>query len=123
MRKAEINKSIIIVTPDKESLGSLLLVSGCSSNVAGLGWWNDYLNNLPTHMKKEVIVQLGNEKRFRLGGGIVLISKKVVKFPGMLINRKTTFTSHIVDSKIPMLWSRMGMTKAGVILHISRVGA
>ena len=105
VRKAVINnKNDTIMTSDKESFGSLLMDSGCLSNVAGLGWWSIYLNNLPPDMKMEVNVQPSNGKRFRLGGGEVLTSKKVVKFPGILVNRKTTFTSHIVDREIPMLW-------------------
>ena len=41
---------------NKEMLGSLLLDSGCLSNVAGLQWWNSYLHNLSPNMKKTVSV-------------------------------------------------------------------
>ena len=73
-------------------------------------------------MKNEVIVQPEMDKRFWFKGGEVLRSKKVVKFPGRLANRKIMFTSHIVDSEIPMLWSRTGMVNAGVVLHMSGEG-
>ena len=91
--------------------------------MAGLGWWSNYLNNLPPSMKKEVIVQPSKGKQFLFGGGEVLTSKKVVKFPGRLANRKVMFTSHIVNSKIPMLWSKTGMSNTRVLLHMNKKGA
>ena len=55
------NKSETIVTSDKESLGSLQMDSGCSSNVAGLGWWSNYLNNLPPQSRRSAHIQEGGK--------------------------------------------------------------
>ena len=70
-----------------------------------------------------VFVQPGNCKRFQFGGGEALASKNVVTFPGRLADKNITFTSHIVDSDIPMLWSRTAMANAGVVLHLAEEGA
>ena len=113
------NNSKKILVSDRELLGSIRLDSGSSSNVAGLQWWNNYLNNLAPSLNKTVLAQQSNGKQLRLGGGEVLTSKKVVTFPGKLSNRNIMFTSHIIDSKIPMLWTRTDMANAGVVLHMS----
>ena len=56
-------------------------------------------------------------------GSEVLPARKLVKFPGRLANRNIMFMSHIVNSDIPMLWSRAGMEKAGVVLDMNGDGA
>ena len=117
------SKSQTIVLPDKELFGFLLLDSGSSSNVAGLQWRNDYFNNLTLNMKKTVLVQPSNNKRFWFKGGEVLTSMKIVTLPGKLSSKNIMLTSHIVDSKIPMLLSRTDTTNTGVVLHLTGEGA
>ena len=103
-----------------ETLGSLLLDCGCSSNVAGEGWWNSYQASLVPELKKKVQVFPSRGKKFRFGGGKVLTSIKLVKFPGRLAGRDVMFSSHVVQSNIPLLWSRPAMARAGTVLDIPK---
>ena len=57
-------------------------------------------------------------KKFRFGGGKVLPSLKQVKFPAVLVNKKVCIKSHVVRSRIPMLWSRCSMARGGTILDL-----
>ena len=103
-----------------ETLGSLLLDCGCSSNVAGEGWWNSYQASLSPELKRKVQVYPSGGKKFRFGGGEVLTSTKLVKFPGRLAGKDVMFSSHVVQSNIPLLWSRPAMARAGTVLDLPK---
>ena len=103
-----------------EMLGSLLLDCGCSSNVAGEGWWNSYQASLAPELKKKVQMFPSGDKKFRFGGGEVLTSIKLVKFPGRLAGKDVMFSSHVVRSNIPLLWSRPAMARAGTVLDLTK---
>ena len=101
-----------------ETLGCLLLDCGCSKNVAGEGWWNSYKASLPKCWQDQVKESKSDGRRFRFGGDKVLTSTKVVRFPAMIAGRLVTIESHIVKSRIPLLWSRPSMKKAGTVLDL-----
>ena len=103
-----------------EMLGSLLLDCGCSSNVAGEGWWKSYQASLAPELKKKVQMFPSGDKKFRFGGGEVLTSIKLVKFPGRLAGKDVMFSSHVVRSNIPLLWSRPAMARAGTVLDLTK---
>ena len=42
----------------------------------------------------------------------------MVKFPADLAGRAVKFKSDVVNSSIPLLWSRPSMAKAGVVLDL-----
>jgi hypothetical protein len=86
--------------------------------VAGNDWWNSYKAALSRKLREKVTESSGKMKRFRFGGGEVLKSLKEVEFPAMLAGRKVTMKCHVVNSSIPLLWSRAGMAKAGVMLDL-----
>ena len=89
MKTSLSTNSLSTVLPNKELFVILLLDSGSSSNMARLHWWNDYFSNLTPNMKKMVLVQPSNNKRFRFKGGEVL--HKSGNFP-----RKTFKQEHHV---------------------------
>ena len=101
-----------------ESLGSALLDCGCSSNVMGLAWWKGYKAGLSPKLQEKVREYDSKGKRFRFGGDEVLPSLKMVKFPAELAGKEVVFKSHVVNSSIPLLWSRPSMAKAGVVLDL-----
>merc|ERR1712004_32924 len=102
----------------RETLGCLLLDCGCSKNVAGEGWWKSYKASLPKCWHDQVKETKSDGRRFRFGGDEVLTSTKVIRFPAMIAGRLVTIESHIVKSKIPLLWSRSSMKKAGTVLDL-----
>ena len=71
-------------------------------------------------LKKKVQVFPSGGKKFRFGGGKVLPSIKLVKFPGRLAGRDVMFSSHVVQSNIPLLWSRPAMARAGTVLDLPK---
>ena len=101
-----------------ETLGSLLLDCGCSKNVAGEGWWNGYKASIPKRLQDQVKEKKLDGRRFRFGGDEVLTSTKVVRFPATIAGRLVTIESHIVKSRIPLLWLRPSMKKAGTVLNL-----
>ena len=64
-----------------------------------------------------------DNKKFRFISGEVLPAIRKVTFPGRLANQTVMFSAHIVDRDIPILWSRPGMTRAGVVLNMNENGA
>ena len=48
----------------------------------------------------------------------MLPSIKKVKFHGKLAGKDVMFTSHVVKSNIPLLWSRPSMARAGTVLDL-----
>ena len=101
-----------------ETLGCALLDCGCTSNVCGNDWWNSYRASLLPEDRKKVRVEDGGNKKFRFGGGEILAATKFVTFPAQLAGRRITFKCHVVNSGIPLLWSKPSMTKAGVVLDL-----
>ena len=103
----------------RETLGCLVLDSGCSNNVCGEDWLTSYVQALSEEDRKLVKI-LPNvlKKKFRFGGDEVLPSRRVVRFPAVLAGRKVNITTQVVASTIPLLWSRPSMKKAGVVLDL-----
>ena len=66
---------------------------------------------------KRKVTTLPNNNKYRFGGSEVLPAFRKGTFPGRLANQ-----THIVNSDIPMLWSRQGMMRAGVVLDMSQNG-
>ena len=126
MSKEEVEVEDIILSSGRkeleglvcETLGCLLLDCGCSKNVAGEGWWNSYKASLPKCWHDQVKESKSDGRRFRFGGDEVLTSTKVVRFPAMIAGRLVTIESHIVKSRIPLLWSRPSMKRAGTVLDL-----
>ena len=107
-----------ITSLGSECLGDALLDCGCTSNVMGEGWWKGYRAGLSQEHKDKVTVFNPAGKKFRFGGGRVLPSISLVVFPARLAGKDVMFKSHVVNSDIPLLWSRPSMAKAGVVLDL-----
>ena len=101
-----------------ETLGRLLLDTGCTRNVCGEAWWLDYYENLTEEDKAKVKEEDGGEKKFRFGGGEVLTALRKVTFPAQLAGKVVRISSHVVSSPIPLLWSKPSMVRAGVVVHL-----
>ena len=48
----------------------------------------------------------------------MLTATKKVRFPGMLAGMKVPFRCYMVNSVIPMLWSKPSMVKAKVVMNL-----
>lgn len=105
-----------------ETIGCVLLDCGSTANVCGKAWADSYVAALSVEDKKlvEESVMKADMKRFRFGGDEVLDSVKMMKIPAMVGGKKIMMKTHVVLSKIPLLWSRPGMKKAGLVLDLPK---
>ena len=101
-----------------ETLGRLLLDTGCTRNVCGEAWWLDYYESLADEDKDKVKEEDGGKKKFRFGGGEVLTALGKVTFPAQLAGKMVRISSYVVSSPIPLLWSKPSMVRAGVVVDL-----
>ena len=94
-----------------ETLGSMILHCGCSQNVCGEYWLKSYVASLSEEDKRKV-QEITDEKKakFQFGGGEILPSKRKIKIPAEIADRKVSLITYVVSSSIPLLWSRPSMT-------------
>ena len=89
-----------------------MLDTGYTKNICGQTWWRDFHESLSAEDRNRVRMEDGGGKKFRFGGGEVLMATKQVKFPVKLAGREVMMSSHVVNSPIPLLWSKPSMIKA-----------
>ena len=99
-----------------ETLGSVVLDSGCSRTVCGGTWYECYLDTLPQHIRDKV-KPVSSDARFRFGNGEVLKSKFNVKLPCRLAGKTVEIATDVVDSDIPLLLSKSSMKKSNTVLN------
>ena len=94
----------------RESASQGVLDSGCTSIVAGDLWLKTYLDMLPENLLKEVR-RLDSRKRFQFGGEYVLPSNGRFSIPAVIMGRKCTIRTDVVESDIPLLFSKQALKK------------
>ena len=85
-----------------------VLDSGCSSNVCGKLWFDNYLKTLDQEDRDEIYYSSG-KKLFTFGCGTQLKSKGECIIPAFIADRRVKIKTDVVDSEIPLLLSRNGM--------------
>ncbi len=90
-----------IVQLGRESFGSMVLDSACSSTVCGSSWLNDYISILDDSDRKAV-VKLPGERIFQFGGGTRLKSLGEYKLPAYVVGKRVLIKFDEVSSDIPM---------------------
>ena len=89
----------------KESYFSGVLDSGCSSTVCGKKWLEVYLDRLPEQQRASVVKQ-PSSKVFQFGGELRVPSEGKVLLPGEIVGQPVLISTDIVDSNIPLLFSK-----------------
>jgi transposase InsO family protein len=100
-----------------EASNSTVLDSACTATVAGEAWMNCYLDSLDPSVREKVL-EMPSETKFKFGGGTVLQSKKIVKFPCVIAGTECEIQTDVVSSDIPLLLSKDSMKKAKVKLDL-----
>ena len=85
-----------------ETLGHVLLDSGCSKTVCGERWLREYLQTMSDSEKKKVIYESSNAI-YRFGDGSRMSSLRSVLFPCVLAGKKINIKSDVVECSIPLL--------------------
>ena len=92
-------------TLSQESYYSGVLDSGCSSTVCGEKWLNVYLDRLSEDQRQSVTIK-PSDKVFQFGGELKVPSKGKLVLPGEIVGRKVMINTDVVESDIPMLFSK-----------------
>lgn len=97
----------------REAAGCIVLDCACTSTVCGKGWFDDYLASLDYDDHSDVIRSAGT-KVFCFGGGTKLKSLGSYNVPAYVVGNRVKLNLDVVDSEIPLLFSKPSMAKAGV---------
>ena len=85
--------------------------------MCGIDWLNSYIHTLSEEEEKQ-IVEVKSKTSFRFGDGQIQNSIKKVKIPVTLVGKKVFIMTDVVDSGLPLLFSKPSMKKAGVKLDL-----
>ena len=101
-----------------------VLDSGCSSNVCGKLWLDNYLKNLDQEDRDEIYYSSG-KKLFTFGCGTQLKSKGGGEciIPAFIADRCVKIKTDVVDSEIPLLLSRNEMKNLGAKIDLKNDSA
>lgn len=94
----------------KESTGHGVLDSGCSKIVTGVTWLKTYLDMLPEKLHDEV-KRIDSKTRFQFGGEYILSSQGRYCLPAIIMGQKCMINTDVVDSDIPLLFSKKSLQK------------
>lgn len=100
-----------------ETIGSVILDSGCSKTVCGEEWYRCYEETLTDDEKKKIKSE-PSKSVYRFGDGKRMKSNRCVVIPCVLADKTITIKTDIVDCCIPLLLSRSSMKTAGMIIDL-----
>ena len=98
-----------------QTIGAVILDSGCSKTVCGITWLNCFMDTLPEQARDNMKVLKGTNK-FKFGNGEELPSIKEVTLPCVIGDVRVDIVADVVKSDIPLLLSKSSMKKAGTRL-------
>ena len=115
------NVVLQVATKELQTLGGhtsghMLLDSGCSKNVAGQAWIEDYIDGLDDEHKSKVKINEDTEHSFRFGGGTVYKANSEYIIPATVGELDVNIRCNVVEAPIPLLFSKGAMKKAKVNL-------
>ena len=100
-----------------ETARGAILDSACSSNVAGLHWYNNFLSII--NVREKDIIKSKSNNNFRFGDGPLIKSIFQVKLPADFASKTVILNVDIVDADIPFLLSKNEMKKQNMILDLT----
>ena len=99
-----------------ESASSAILDSGASGNVAGLVWFESYVDGL-SNEEQEKVKYFDSFKTFKFGSGMVYQSQFRAEIPAYIGNKRVLISTDVVDTTVPLLLSKEAMKKAGTKIN------
>ena len=98
-----------VATKELQTLGGhtsgyMLLDSGCSKNVAGQAWIEDYIDGLDDEHKAKVRIIKNTMHNFRFGGGTVYKSNTEYIHPATVGEQDVKIKCNVVEALIPLLF-------------------
>ena len=99
-----------------ETWSSAVLECGASKTVCGKEWFNQYLTNLSLNEQRKVTSTSSNHV-YRFGDGRKITAIENVTFPANIGGENINIQTDVLDSDIPLLFSRSSMKKAGMKIN------
>lgn len=84
-----------------ESLGAIVLDSGCATMVSVEDWLHSYIETLPPH-DSESITRKASNITFRFGDGRQIISQGSALIPCFIHGKKVMICTEVEDCRIPL---------------------
>ena len=111
-----------LVQLTREATASGVFDSGCTTTVCGVKWLQSYMDQLPGDMKDQ-IKKVNSEIKFQFGGEYILKSQGKMYLPAEIVGVRVTIVSDVVDSDIPLLFSKTAMKgrKPKLIMRLMRL--
>ena len=94
-----------------ETIGAVVLDSGCSETVCGQKWYDCFVDTLPQVIKKGLTIQKSS-RTFKFGSGKVLPSLMKVSLPCKISGIRVDIVTDVVNSDIPLLLIKAAMKRA-----------
>ena len=94
-----------------ETIGYVIIDSGCTQTVCGNTWFKTYLDTLSNRVYRTVRSE-ESKCSFRFGDGPVYTSTRVAFIPITLGTQKVTLRTYVVDCDVPLLMSRQSLKRA-----------
>ena len=94
-----------------ESSASAILDSGASANVAGVDWFESYVDGLSEKQLQD-IKYYDSESTFRFGSGVSYKSLYKAEIPAMIGSKRVLISTDVVETSVPLLLSKHAMKKA-----------
>ena len=114
----EIDGNIVLLTDEvtptskllEETLGCMVVDSGCIHTVCGTTWIQSYIESLSCKDRKTITTEKSTGK-FRFGNGTAFESLKYVTIPVYLGKSRIQIGTDVVDCDIPLLFSKNSLKK------------
>ena len=101
-----------------ETIGKVLLDSGCSKTVCGQDWLDSFIDTLCKDERNSILCEKSSAV-YRFGDGNRMKALKSVTIPCILAGKKIKVKTDVVDCTIPLLLSRSSMKRAGMIINLN----
>ena len=100
-----------------ETIGCIILDSGCTKTVCGEGWLRDFLDTL-TPVERARVQYEQSSAYFKFGDGVRLKSLKCAVLPCILAGKSVRIRTDVVQCSIPLLLSKSSMKRAGMVINL-----
>ena len=94
----------------EETIGCMVVDSGCIHTVCGKVWLESYIDSLSCKDRKSILVK-ESTSRFRFGNGASFSSMKKVTIPVYLGTLRARIETDVVQCEIPLLFSKNSLKK------------
>ena len=102
----------------EETIGCIVLDSGCIHTVCGTTWLDTYIESLSSRDKKSICTDESSVS-FRFGSGASFKSLKRITLPMYLGKTRARISTDVVDCDIPLLFSKNSLKQGRRSINFS----